>query len=276
MPNQSLVDPIETAPVQQEAPAPQPEVKQEEPSELRQWAQSKGFDASVPESFLKSYKDMEQDYGRLRNEVGESRKLMDRVIALEETRQTPEVTQEPEVQLDATDLIANPKETLDAYFEQREARLTKQYEERIAQLEGQVGRTQLSAKHTDAGKLVNDPSFLRFVEDSPTRTLVAQQAVQNGDVNALDALLTEYKQAGSANPEPAVTSTPAVDPGQAGLQAAAQASLESNNPSGGNPNAGKVYLRSDIVRKKIEDPEGWLDPTYQDEILRAYAEGRVK
>ena len=99
--------------------------------------------------------------------------------------------------------------------------------------------------------------------------MAAQAVVQNGDVNALDALLTEYERANAA---PAQEAT---DPGEAGRQAARAASLESSASSGG-ASSGKIYSRQQIIRMKIEDPEAYADPVFQDELKQAYLEKRVR
>ena len=250
---------LEAAPVQETQSTPEPK------DELIEWASAKGFDANTDKKFLQAYRNLEQDHGRLRNEVGESRQLIDRVLKLEESRQ-PKVEEE-RFEIDPTDLLATPVETLDKYFSRKEQSLRQQYDARIAMLEGQLGQRSLEAKHADAAQIVNDPDFVQFVQASPVRMRVAAAALQNQDLSALDDLLTEYKavKPGSATPQA---------PRKDNLSAVRSQSLESNRASsGGNQ---KVLRRIDIIRKKIEDPEGYEDPAYQAELIAAYQEGRVK
>ena len=267
----SLIDPVIDDPkVNKDASIQEAPVEEKpEKSELQVWAESKGFDPNLDPKFLESYRNLEQDRGRLANEVGESRALMDRVIKLEEDRHATAQPQEEEFSLDPTDLLSDPVAALDTYFSKREQKLRNEYDSRIQQLEGSLSHQSLSQKHQDADQLVNDPQFLAFVQESPTRTLVAQAAVQNGDVNALDALLTEYK---SGNRQPAQEAT---DPGATGREAARAASLESSATSGGTSD-GKIYSRAALIRMKIEDPEAYSDPAFQDAIKQAYIEKRVR
>lgn len=276
MSDRTLIDPIDDPQVDEEGyvnEAPESEGENPEVTELQAWAQSKGFDPNLDPKFLESYRHLEQDHGRLRNEIGESRQLMDRVIRIEEERHAREFPAEQPQNLDPTDLISDPQATLDKYFEEREKRIRQEYDARIAQLEGSLQTNALSAKHADAAQLVNDPNFLAYVQSSPIRTRVAQQAVQHGDVGALDELLTDYKanrresaaEAHQQNPERA----------KSALDAARRATLESNAPSTAS-SSDRIISRASIIKKKLEDPEGYSDPAYQEMIMRAYAEKRVK
>ena len=51
-----------------------------------------------------------------------------------------------------------------------------------------------------------------------------------------------------------------------------------NAPTTGNQQtaAGKVYRRADLIALKQQRPEVYADPVFQQEILQAYADGRVK
>jgi len=270
----SLIDPVIEDPQVnkdgslKEAPAPQ---DKPDKTELQVWAESKGFDPNLDPKFLESYRNLEQDRGRLANEVGESRALMDRVIQLEENRQSQTVVQEEEFTLDPTDLLANPREALDTYFEKRVSAELKARDDRIANLEGQLGQVGLNTRHDNVEDVVNSPEFIEFVKASPSRMIAGNAAVA-GDVQALDALLTEFS--GQSNSAPA-NEEPVADPGAAALEAARQASLESSAPSG-NTSSDKVYSRTALIKMKIEDPEGYLDPTFQEEVTQAYLDGRVK
>lgn len=272
--SRTLIDPvIEDSKVDDNAVIqdPAPEKEKPEPTDLQKWATSKGFDPSMDPKFLESYRNLEQDRGRLANELGDSRQLMDRVIQLEENRQTDVRAAEEAFELDPTDLLADPTSTLDKYFEQRESKIRSDYDARIAQLEGQLGQSALSARHSDAEQVVNDPAFISYVQENPIRQRVAAAAVQAQDIGALDDLLTDYKASlGSAD-----TVAPQADPGQAGLEAARAASLESAAPSGGTT-SGKIFSRAALIRMKIEDPEAYSEPGFQDEMRLAYHEGRVR
>ena len=268
----SLIDPVEDPQVNEDGVTTQSEESHEEkveepslPDKLR---------GKSAEEIAEMYLNLEKDAGRLRNEVGETRKLVDRVLELQE-RQQPRYEEREEAEssfeLDATDLLADPRGTLDKYFSTREEKLREAYEARIRQIEGHLGAQTLQSKHEDFQQITNDPQFLEFVQSNPYRSKIAQEAVQNGDYNAVDYLITEWKDR-----QPRDTQTDeAEDPGRDRLREARRVSLEGSS-SGDARSSGKTYSRQALIRMKLTDPEAYGDPAFQAEILKAYQEGRVK
>lgn len=240
---------------------PKPEAAPEVPDKL----QGKSM-----EEVYEMYLNAEKDRSRIANELGEQRKLTDRFLKLEEDRQQQGQVEEA-FELDATDLLADPVNTLDKYFERKEAAIRSQYEDRIKALEGNMGQQQLVAKHPDAQTITNDPKFLAWVQSNPYRARIAGEAVQKQDLDALDYLLTEYK-GDVAQPETVTGAAPVREDPHAAVRAA---SLE--KPSAADAGSGgEIYSRNALIRMKLEDPEGYADPAFQAEIIKAYAEGRVR
>ena len=236
----------------QAEPAPAPEV----PDKLKGKSMEEVYDM---------YLHAEKDRSRIANELGEQRKLTDKALSLSQP-ETAQEEMEEALSLDPTDLLADPVQTLDKYFESREARIRSQYDSRIQQLESTIGQQSLAAKHPDAEQLTNDPEFLAWVASEPVRQQLANQAVSNTDYGALDYLLSEYK-GHQVVPEPA----PQVD-----RKAAARAASFEGSSSGESASSGEIYSRNALIQMKIDNPEGYADPAFQAEIIKAYAEGRVK
>ena len=216
------------------------------------------------EDIAEMYLNLEKDHGRLRNELGENRQLVDRVLRLEENRQTATKPAEDTLELDATDLLADPVAALDKYFEKREKQIQNKYDSRINQLESTINQTKL--KNQDFNEVVNDPAFVEYVNASPVRGRLAALAVRDNDVAAVDDIITEWR----ANSEPA---KPAKKPGA--LEAARRASLETSSPEGSR-SSGKIFSRAAVMKMRLEDPDGYYDSNFQADLLRAYSEGRVK
>lgn len=247
----SLVDPTQP----QEGANPQVEDKPKAP-ELPEKLQGKSV-----EEIAKMYADLEADRGRLANEVHETRQLTDRLLKIEESRtvDTPQTPEEP-ISIDPTDLLADPTATISKYFEQREAKLRSEYDAKINQLENAVSNTAVSVQHQDANEILNSPEFVEYCKGDSFRFRTAQMAAA-GDRSALVDLINSYKQQASNSQEaPASTRSAPQFEGSADAPA----------PSG------EILKRTDIVRKKLEDPEGYLDPAYQALITKAYQEGRVR
>jgi len=118
-------------------------------------------------------------------------------------------------------------------------------------------------KEADEGEEILDPT-----ENLEDRTQLAQQADQY-DYEAANELFDLYKSI--RQPKGADVSEDS-NKAEKQSQARKQATLEGT----GNRNKGtkKVYRRADLIKMKMQDPERYN--TMQDEIMRAYQEGRVK
>lgn len=265
-----LIDPIEDPQVNEDGSLQNEEPQEERPQES---ALPEKFRNKSAAEIAEMYLNLEKDHGRLANEVGDTRKLVDRVLDLQANQQPSRREEEPEddFNIDATDLLNDPKGTLEKVLARREAKLQEAYEARIRQIEGHLGVQQLQSKHGDFQQITNDPEFLDFVKGNPYRAKIAQEAVQNGDVGAVDYLITEWKDRHPAAPQEEEVRSPGKDP----LQRAREASLEGSG-SGESRSSGKVYSRQALIRMKLQDPEAYGDPAFQAEILKAYNEGRVK
>jgi len=89
----------------------------------------------------------------------------------------------------------------------------------------------------------------------------------NYDAGAADTLLTLWKERTGA------AKTAAQVDRSSRKQGAKQASMGSTKSSAPQPRR-KVFRRSDIVKLMQTDPDRYMD--MQDEIYKAYQEGRVK
>lgn len=217
------------------------------------------------------HRNLESAYGRMANDLGTQRKLTDQLLELKRTEDLNQNPAAKPVEVSSTEILDNPTGALDKYFESRESQIAAQTTERLAQMEAALAQDRFTAKHSDYNEIANDPEFVAWLQATPYRSRAAQLAVQ-GDWNAADELMTEFKEIRAA--KPAGEGAPATDPN---LEAARAASLESSGTAGGqSTSSGKVYRRADLVRLKLEKPKIYGDPQFQQEIMQAYAEGRVK
>lgn len=268
--SRTLIDPVEDPKADADGYLQPSEETPEDPkptSELDEWIAAKGAVNKTPEEWAAMYRSLEQDHGRLRNEVGESRQLLDRVLRLEEG--TKQESEPEEYNLDATEFLTNPRETLEAYLARRDAQKQAEYDARIRQLEAQVGQQTLQSVHQDAQQVLNSPEFIQYVQASPIRTRYAQAALANQDINALGDLLTEYKSTLSQKEEKPKRQSSPTDRARA-------ATLEGGTAGGGGESSGKIFSRQALIKMMIEDRERYSDPEFQRELMLAHAEGRVK
>jgi hypothetical protein len=231
------------------------------------------FKDKTLEQVAQSYVELEKYQGNLNNQLGDYRTMTDRFLSIEEKRVADlEQAGVEKYEIDATDLLANPEKVLEEYFEHRKGN-DPQYTElqsRLDRIEGQVGNSTLNDRHSDAEAVAGSPEFYAWVQEHPYRQGLAQQAVQNKDVDQLDYLLTEFK--GQNPSQPADNDSDAQQQNE--LQAARSVSTESTSASGNTSAASsKRFSRRKLVQLKINNPEEYS--AMSDEILMAYAQKRV-
>jgi hypothetical protein len=164
-----------------------------------------------------------------------------------------------------------------------------------------AGRAQSNAErfnsqHPDAGEILRDPEFRKWVGGSRVRTALLQRADKQYDFEAGDEVFSTWKalrgvkqaqSAPAAGTAPAATSPAAVSAAAATLAKARQAKAEAVARAATVPTAGaggaakpsgasgkRHYRRADVVRLMVEDPERY--EAMSDELQKAYAEGRVR
>ena len=258
-------------------PAPKEEAPVEEkPAPVADNLPSKLHGKSL-EEIAQMYTNLESAYGRMANDLGTQRKLTDRLLDLKRSddleQNTPKV---PERNITSTDLLDNPKETLDEYFNRRMAELEQKQQAKLAQMETSFAEQQFNAKYgAEAQALGQDPQFAQFIQGTPLRTSLAQKAA-SGDYEAANALMEEWHSVKSffkpATPEPKAEQPKKDSP----LEAARQAQLESASGGKEGMNAGKTYRRAELIELRLTKPHLFEDEAFQAEIMRAYAEGRVR
>jgi hypothetical protein len=227
----------------------------------------------TPQQIAEMYVNLESAYGRMANDLGQQRKLTDRLLDLKRDTDIQQNTPPKKVEIKSSDLLENPTEALERFSEARES----QNQARLAELEARLAAQTLVQAHPDYLEVAQSPEFAAWVQASPIRVR-AVRAAQSGDWSAAGDLLTEYK---SQKPATKVDETDDNDQQQQteaqARKAAAAASLESSSQgSSGAQKSGKIYRRVDLMRLRAEKPDTYYGSEFQAEILRAYAEGRVK
>ena len=225
------------------------------------------MNADVPDKYrgkelsdiIKMHQEAEKLIGKQAQEVGEVRKLADELIKqnLSGNRQNAEV--EPEI-----DFFEDPKKAVQNTIDKHPDVLAA----RQASLEFKKMQIQqkLTTEHPDFTQIVQDQEFVDWVKSSPIRLGLYAKADGEFDYDSANELLSTYKQLKG------VRTKQTSDAGEAtrkqNLKAAAV-------DTGGTGETGKrVYRRADLIRLKMTDPQRY--ETLSDEIMTAYAEGRVK
>ena len=239
---------------QEEVEVEQPQV--EEPS-LPEKYQGKSL-----EEVVQMHQEAEKLLGRQSSEVGELRKVVDDYISSQTPVQAPQQPVEPE---DDIDYFTDPQAAVNRAIENHpKIREAQQYTE---QYKKQSSLATLQAKHPDMQTILSDPKFAEWIKASKIRTQLFVAADQQYDADSADELFTLWKE----------RKTVAQQTAQVEKQARKQTLKAANTGNARGTGEGtrkKVYRRSDIIKLMKTDPERYQ--ALSDEILQAYAEGRVK
>jgi hypothetical protein len=224
------------------------------------------FRGKTVDEIVDSYTNLEQQYGRQGNELGELRKLADSLIQknLSETSSQRAESLEKEV-LSEEDFFTDPVTAV-----------RRVVEEALEPVRQNLGQTQLDstvqklqAKHPDLEAIVNDSSFQNWVLASTPRQEMWTRA-SNGDFDYADELFSQYKAVNQVSVQAKREQDEAVKEEE--LKAATTVSAGSSRDAGsmGKP----IYKRSELIRLRMNDPQRYQD--LHTEIMQAYTDNRVR
>ena len=218
------------------------------------------------EDLVQMHQELEKFSGKQSTEVGELRKVVDDYIQTQlSTQQAPQQQQQQDNNDDDVDFFVDPKtavsRAIDNHPKIKEAQAyTQQYKQ-------QATLAQLKSAHPEMEQILQDPKFAEWIKGSKVRTQLFVQADQAYDYDAANELFSLWKERNQV------------------VQQTAQAEREARKSSVKTASTGnargtaegsrrKVYRRADIIKLMRTDPERYQ--SMSDELLKAYAEGRVR
>lgn len=218
----------------------------------------------------KMHQEAEKLIGRQANEVHEVRSLADQLLK-QQLESNKRVKQEPIEESLEEDFFADPKQAVARTVEKHPAVI----EARQAALEMKKMKTaqQLAAKHPDFGTIAADAGFQDWVKASAIRLNLFAKADAEYDFEAADELLSTYKEIKQIKAQQAVQQAAQSNQVEADAQKAAMKAA-TVDVGGTGESSRKVYRRADLIKLKMTDPARY--DAMSDEIMAAYAEGRVK
>lgn len=200
-----------------------------------------------------------KEMGKMGNELGEVRRLADELIKSNLVR-----PKEQEVVSKEIDIFENPQEYVRRAVETNpRVQAAEQY---AVQARQEMARQKLMQLHPDALNLAQDADFNAWAGASAVRKELLQRAHQNFDVDAASELFSTYKELKAVRAN-AVSETEKV----ARKQAISAAEVDSG---GSGEKSKKIFRRADIMKLMAYDRAKY--EAMEDEITRAYAEGRVR
>ena len=209
---------------------------------------------------VSSYENLEKELGRKGQEIGELRQLTDQILKQQITTQT-ETAEEEEV-----DFFDDPNTAVSKAIENHPK--FREFEEQQKVQSAQATTRQLEAAHPDYLEVVADPKFQEWVKESPIRTQLYVHA-HNYDLNSAMELMGNWKE------RSLITNTAKAEEQKAMKRSEAFRTGKAVSGGSSESTAGTyIYGRADLIRLKTTNPQRYED--LQDEILSAYADGRVK
>ena len=208
-----------------------------------------------------SYINLEKEYGRKAQEIGELRKLTDQILT-----QQIATNKEPDKQesVDDTDFFVDPQKAVERAIANHPK--IKQYEEQTLQAQHKANMERFAAKHNDYQEVLQEDDFQQWVAASPVRQRLFAQANSQYDFESADEIFSQYKERKQL-----------INGVKQQSKDNRDAALKASTVPTGNAttdSSKKVYRRSDLIRLKMTDPNRY--EALSDDIMKAYAEGRVK
>lgn len=216
------------------------------------------------DEIIRMHQEAEKLIGRQAQEVGEVRKLADELIKRQlDNKKEVEATKEDEI-----DFFEDPKKAVRKEVENHPA--VKEAKEQVAEMKRMQTLNRLKTDFPDFESTVGDPAFAEWVKASPVRLRLYAAADANMDYDSAAELLGTWNYIKPKTAAP----TPAPAPEIKAAQKAAVKSATVDVGSNTGATSAKVYRRADLIRLQLEDPDRYYQ--LQDEIMAAYAQGRVK
>jgi hypothetical protein len=207
------------------------------------------------------HQEAEKLLGRQSSEVGELRKVVDSYIQTQLSQQQAPVQSEDE----DYDFFTDPDKAVSKAIENHPK--IKEAEEYTQQYKKATALGQLQSKHPDMQKILQDNRFAEWIKGSKIRTQLFVQADQQYDYEAADELFTLWKER-----QTTVKQTAQAE--KAGRKEAVKSANTGNARGNPDSKSRKIYRRADIIKLMKTDPDRYQ--SLSDEIMKAYAEGRVK
>jgi hypothetical protein len=221
------------------------------------------------DEIVRMHQEAEKLIGRQAQEVGEVRKLADSLLKQQleaKHDRQPEPAQE-------IDWFEDPQKAVHQAIESNP--VLKQLQEQQAIQAQKVALDTIEKSHPDFVSVAQSEDFQQWVAGSKVRQRLYSDA-NNYDVDSALELLDNYKSLRGIRQQKEETSKAADEAlKKTDSEGRTKALKAAAVQQGGTGETGKpVYRRADLIRLRMQDPSRY--ESMADEILNAYAEGRVR
>lgn len=219
------------------------------------------------EDIVKMHQEAEKLIGKQAQEVGEVRRLADELLKRQlEEKKAVEPQQEEDTEIDYfSDPVSAVNQAVEKHPAIAEARQQAQ------SIKQQQVTQRLNEQFPNFNQITQDPKFFEWIKASPVRTRLFTEAHSQFDYDSAVELLSTWNMMNPSQPQQ--TSSPElVAESRKGTQESLKtAAVNTGSPA---PTSRKTYRRADLINLRLRDPARY--DAMSDEIMAAYAEGRVK
>ena len=209
----------------------------------------------------KMHQEVERRMGEQGNELSNLRSTLDAMALQSSTANEPE----PEP-IQEADFFSDPTNTVNRAIENHPA--LRQAQEMAQKMAYAQGLATLQQRHPDLKEVMSSPKFEEWIKSSSVRANRFQRADQMGDVEEADDLISTFKQLNQVESSAKEASKRAQ---KQAVKSASTGAVRGNSDVQGSR---RIYRRADIRELMRTNPQRYED--LQPEIMRAYAEGRVR
>jgi len=248
--------------------------EQQEPEAVEEPAVEEKPEVVIPDKYqgksvediVKMHQEAEKLIGKQAQEVGEVRKLADELLKRDLNQKQAVEPPKEEVDL-ASRLYEDPASVINETVEKHPA-IAEARKQALNLKQNQV-LEKLKINFPDYEQTLTNSNFVEWVKASPIRIRLLSEANSNYDYDSAAEIFNNWN---ILNPKEQV----------ADLNLAEESKKERNNnlkaatvdTGSPAPTSRKTYRRADLINLRLRDPQRY--EAMQDEIMSAYAEGRVK
>jgi len=224
------------------------------------------FKGKSSEEIVQSYVELERDYGRRANEIGDLRRVNDQLLGLQLEDGKASDSSRPEKQpLTSDDILGDPESAINRVL--NDNKRLDQIEKTLTANAIAQKKAQFDVSHPNGVTVVNSPEFQDWLRASSVRTNLFNYANSQFDYDVGGELIDLFEAAKGAKNETEA------EKAAKSKKISDMKDMSMEKGSTGEKAAMKFY-REDIIDLRLNNPTEY-DRLYP-EIFKAYQEGRVK
>jgi hypothetical protein len=231
------------------------------------------YQGKTPEEIAEMHRNAEKELGRLRNEIGNYRGLVNDLTTLQRKAPEPQSVEPEKIDVSGDELLTDPGSAIDKVVSQRLAEREAKEAELAAQERVELEGRALLQSFPDLDTIVTSTEFQEFASRTPSRQqdfLTAAQGEGIEQVRAARRLMEDFDDFQNASAAP---SGPAKQDPQPGVAAAKAVSNEGGGPAGAVSTKPLIH-ETDVLKLIASDPAKYRSPSFQKELMDAMREGR--